>query len=60
MSGVNIMNLIIGFIWILVLNQTNKREIIYCACNGRIPSFLNNPRQEIPLPEFVMALIILF
>ena len=35
-------------------------ENIYCACNGRILSFLNNPRQETALPEFVMAVIILF
>jgi hypothetical protein len=60
MSGVNIMNLKTGLCISIFLITTDKRENVYCACNGRTISFLNDPQQETPLPETVMALIILF
>ena len=34
----------------------NKRENIYCDCNGRIFSFLYNPQQESQLREFLITL----
>ena len=37
-----------------------EKIYIYCDCNGRIFSFLNNSRQETLLREFVIILIILF